>query len=326
MKTLVLALCICSLVVFVSSLGTDPQTNEHYECGTNIVYNWRRQNNTKLNAAAAKCPTEGSCDVRTTRDKAPAGIMQVNLIFHVFNAQNGTSPNGVNQAVINGAFAQLDQDFNEYNVEFNLVKTLFHNDGNYYCIAPYGTNDWIIQVDEMKTEYAVDPAKNLNVFVSCQDPSSQGTLLGFGTFPWDPLALTSVGGVWMNSLATWQGKRTLTHELGHNFGLWHTFHGVSEVSCSSPCAENYHSPTEEAANNVGDFCMDTPGTPVNYNCRAPGGSDCKGVSWGQTDFTNFMSYSNDACMNHFTDEQVERIHCWSCSALKSVMAAPCAQS
>jgi len=32
-----LALCICSLVVFVSSLGTDPQTNEHYECGTNIV-------------------------------------------------------------------------------------------------------------------------------------------------------------------------------------------------------------------------------------------------------------------------------------------------
>jgi len=295
-------------------------------CGTMEVFE-QRYNLTGDLAPAATCLTQGSCDVPETRAKAPAGIMKVNLIFNVFQAANGSYPNGVNQAVVNAAVAQLQQDYNPFNVLFTVVATHFIKNSTYYCIGPYSGTQWQSQVNQMKTQYAVTPSKNINVYVSCQTPGSSGTLLGFGTFPWDKAALTNMGGVWMNSLAMGKGMKTLTHELGHNLGLWHTFHGVSEQSgCSSACYENYHSPTDAAANKVGDFCADTPATPVNYNCKPPTGTDCYKVSWGQTDYSNYMAYSDDPCMNHFTDQQVGRIHCWGCTALSSQMPSPCAQS
>ena len=80
-------------------------------------------------------------------------------------------------------------------------------------------------------------------------------------------ALRSVGGLWINSItinSEGQAKRiaTLPHELGHNFGLWHTFHGVSEVSgCGNACKENVHPIVDPQADTVGDFCADTPATP-----------------------------------------------------------------
>jgi len=318
---------VSSLRINTNAPGASTGADEPGICGTMDVYQARLGNMSGALAPHASCPTQGSCDVATTRSKAPAGIMKLNLIFHVFQSANGSYPNGVNQAVINAAVAQLQQDYNNYNLIWNLVSTNFHKDSAYYCIAPYSSNKWQAQVDQMKLKYAVSPSKNINIFVSCQTPGTSGTLLGFGTFPWDKNALTSLGGVWCNSLAIGKGQRTMTHELGHNLGLWHTFHGVSELSgCSNACYENYHSPIDSAANAIGDFCADTPGTPVNYNCKAPPGADCYKVSWGQTDFTNYMSYSDDSCMNHFSDQQVGRIHCWGCSALSSVMPVSCAQS
>lgn len=143
----------------------------------------------------------------------------------------------------------------------------------------------------MKDQYAVDPQHNLNIYVTCQDPSEDGTiLLGIATFPWDPGsselnidpslsshtkfrslshfvfvtfsfekkdALTKQGGLWVNSLSLsteWQNDRdkTLQHEMGHNLGLWHTFHGVSEVAgCNDPCREVVHEFTDPKADLVG---------------------------------------------------------------------------
>jgi len=254
--------------------------------------------------------------------------MTLNLIFHIFQADNGSYPNGVNLTVIQAAANRIQQDFNEFNVIWNVASINFHKDSSYYCIASYSSGEWMNQVDVMKETYAINPATNLNVYISCQYPSSGGTLLGFGTFPWDKNALTKLGGVWLNSLAVGGTQRTLTHELGHNLGLWHTFHGVSEMpgGCLNPCYENYHSVTDEKANTVGDYCADTPATPTNFVCAAPAGTDCYKVSWGETDYSNYMGYSGDPCMNHFTDQQVGRIHCWGCSALSAAMPVPCAQS
>jgi len=141
-------------------------------------------------------------------------------------------------------------------------------------------DEWYYQIEAIKEAYAVTPSKAINIFITCQDSvrlslsfyslqfsssshvsqSNQGTLLGIGTFPWDPLATSSLGGLWLNSLATGYGLKTLTHEMGHNLGLWHTFHGVSEVtSCRSACYEYAHAFEDPAANTIGDFCSDTAG-------------------------------------------------------------------
>ena len=84
--------------------------------------------------------------------------------------------------------------------------------------------------------------------------------------------------------------RTTTHEVGHYFGLEHTFSG----GCAS--AGNCY--------NNGDLICDTnpEGSPA-FGC--PNSSSC-----GSSDPTdNYMDYSDDLCMEKFTPEQTRRMRC-----------------
>ncbi|WP_412986568.1 M43 family zinc metalloprotease [Pontimicrobium sp. IMCC45349] len=123
---------------------------------------------------------------------------------------------------------------------------------------------------------------------------SDGSLLGYAQFPGGPAESDGVvsnytffgsndaAGVTLP--APFNLGRTMTHEVGHYLGLYHTFQG----GCASD-----------------DFCADTP--PIagpNYGC--PTGTDsCPG---GDIDMVeNYMDYSDDACMNVFTNDQKARI-------------------
>ena len=80
--------------------------------------------------------------------------------------------------------------------------------------------------------------------------------------------------------------RTLTHELGHFFGLRHTW---GDGGC-----------------DVDDFVADTPLSSEDYdgysNCNGRPTS-CEGLDM----FQNFLTYANDACMALFTAGQKERM-------------------
>jgi len=77
--------------------------------------------------------------------------------------------------------------------------------------------------------------------------------------------------------------RTLTHEIGHFFGLIH-------VSGDGGCEKD-------------DFCEDTPLQEGNsYDCKS-GFMSCGGENMVQ----NYMDYSDDTCMNLFTKEQALRM-------------------
>jgi len=79
----------------------------------------------------------------------------------------------------------------------------------------------------------------------------------------------------------------LTHEVGHWLGLYHTF----ENGCSAP----------------GDSVDDTPFVAEpNFGC--PGSVDsCPNDGQGNDLVNNFMDYTDDKCMNAFTEEQFERM-------------------
>lgn len=135
-----------------------------------------------------------------------------------------------------------------------------------------------------------DPSKYMNMW---SVNFSDGTLLGFAQFPGGP---ANTDGVVSNY--TYFGSndadgvsipgafnlgRTMTHEVGHYLGLFHTFQG----GCSGG----------------GDLCADTPAVDApNFGC--PTGH----VSCGSVDMVqNYMDYTDDSCMNVFTINQKARV-------------------
>jgi len=233
-------------------------------------------------SALGNCTTRGQCDDPLHRDKYSSndGII-ITTAVHLMNSRFGEAPNGVTEEQVNEVMYRMNQAFGAYGISFKY--TIYpHNDGKYYCIPAYsGINqEWLTAIEDMKTTYAIAPATTLNIFISCQTPSFQGTLFGIGTFPWDSAALTKTGGLWLNSIsandtALAEGDITAEHETGHCLGLWHTFHGSDEVlGCNLNCEELPHEGISPAANLVGDFCSDTPATPRNYACSNPTGLAC----------------------------------------------------
>ena len=157
----------------------------------------------------------------------------------------------------------------------------------------------------LKPQTIWDPTQYLNIW-TCRFGGSSSSLLGYAQFP-DNSGLSglnasggsaSTDGVIINYNAfgtsalddgtfnlnpTYNLGRTSTHEIGHWLGLRHIW---GDGGCG-----------------VDDFCNDTPvAGAANYGC--PHGH----VSCGTTDMIeNYMDYTDDNCMNIFTQDQKTRI-------------------
>jgi hypothetical protein len=122
-----------------------------------------------------------------------------------------------------------------------------------------------------------------------------GTILGYAQFPnggnWSTYGIVirndAMGRVGTSSA----DGRTLTHEVGHCFGLYHTF----QSGCGGSC------------NSSGDFICDTPPAQSDptYDCST-GTNTCSNDQAGASPYTsnvpdqieNYMSYNS--CQNMFT--------------------------
>lgn len=110
-------------------------------------------------------------------------------------------------------------------------------------------------------------------------------------------------GIVMNALyANASGSKTLAHEMGHVFELYHTFHDDAfETLC----------PRTDSCAYYGDHVCDTEGGKVEYVCTTTTNS-CTGLPYLVEDATlnytvlnNYMNYTN--CPWMFTQGQKDRI-------------------
>ena len=173
-------------------------------------------------------------------------------------------------------------------------------------------------VESAKAATIWDPTKYLNMWTFrfsggmssilgyAQFPTGSG-LAGFGT---DPCIDTTGGGGDATTdgvvcaFNTWGSRtifpggnyngtqydkgRTMTHEVGHMFGLLHTW---GDGDCS-----------------VDDYCVDTPNCSGDYYAGAGTGGCIAPSQCGNTrQIENYMDYSDDTCMNIFTQNQKDRM-------------------
>ena len=126
-------------------------------------------------------------------------------------------------------------------------------------------------------------------------PSSvDGAVMLHNSFGYDP-----EGGRNYNLKSYTNKNITCIHELGHAFGLYHTFEGDNN---GSACPTN----TNGCGSDLGDCCADIPSHIRSASNCVSGINACDNITSRELFIHNYMDYSSDACQNMFTANQYTR--------------------
>ncbi|CAE6376334.1 unnamed protein product [Rhizoctonia solani] len=191
----------------------------------------------------------------------------------------------------------LNNDFSSTGFSFKLESSEYVSNEIWYDRAGLTKDprspEYVYQV-EMKQALRLGGASTLNIYSTGFTNTTNRRLLGFGTFPGEyehnpvddgvVIRCSTVPG---GSFYPFNQGKTLTHEVGHWLGLYHTFQGG--------CRGN------------GDLVSDTPAHLNGTNGCPTSLPDTCPDHPGQDPIHNFMDYSDDACLNEFTPGQVRRM-------------------
>lgn len=217
-------------------------------------------------------------------DFAAAAAAAIPVYFHVIQADDTLDGGNIPDSQIADQIDVLNDGYASAGLTFELVETTRTTNAQWFNdiddVSPFQTT--------MKKQLRQGGRDALNVYTVGFTNSG---LLGYATFPSDYSRNPSDDGVVIRysslpggSAATYDEGKTLTHEVGHWVGLYHTFQG--------------------GCRGAGDQVSDTaPEASPASGC--PVGRDtCSG---GDVDpIHNFMDYSIDSCMTEFTPGQITR--------------------
>jgi len=228
------------------------------------------------------------------------------LVVHILY---NTPEQNISDAQINSQVTILNQDFSRTNPDASKTPSAFSgvasNSSIQFCLVKVirkqtnvkeFINDNAIKFCKTGGSDALDVKKYMNVWVG----KLGGGLLGYGEFP--NTKPSNTYGVVINYQAfgnmgtarsPYNKGRTLTHEMGHCFSLYHIFEeGVNLQSCKKT-----------------DYVLDIPTQSTrNFGCPSfPHTEKCAYNPPGVM-FMNFLDYTDDACMNIFTKDQSARMN------------------
>jgi len=231
--------------------------------------------------AVAEAMTNWSGNNTRTKRRTTVNIQTYWNTITIGNDDEGSISNDkITQSIniLNAAF--------EPNFSFTLVESVEENNKSYWGIKPGGDH-------LMKNALRKGNCAALNIYST----KLSNKYLGWATFPDKCASDTAYDGVVIDSgtlpggnISPFNEGDTLTHEVGHWLGLYHTFHsGTSPNGCTG----------------LGDMVDDTPASRIpNRGCPAETDSCDNGVN---DQITNFMDYTDDSCKEKFTPGQFTRM-------------------
>lgn len=239
---------------------------------------------------------------RASRLMMPQIIREINYIPINFYIINKDTLDDI-QVTRNDLLVQIDilnKAFNELNIVFVLGK-----------VEPYKNNEWYLAFSSNETKhkrfntYYKDMIEKLPLEIDKLNVIINNcALYGQASFPFEKSTYkTKHDNIIINKNTLKNGKfgmegKTLIHEMGHFFGLYHTFHSTQNIPCWSP---SYNGCDE------GDFVSDTP--PQRY-CHQKGCDTSINTCDSDNvpdDVKNYMGYNPDYCMSRFTEGQYIRM-------------------
>ena len=224
----------------------------------------------------------------------------VPVAFHVISSDNTRRGGNVSDAKIAEQMAVLNAGFQGTGFQFDLVKTTRTvNESWFNLFYAQGGDPRYFRGShkEIRVKQALHygDSETLNIYTAALGKH----LLGWAWFPSDFEASAETNplprfydGVVLDyrslpggAFTVYNEGDTATHEVGHWLGLYHTFSN----GCTAP----------------GDRVEDTP-YEASPAFRCPIGRDTCPAP-GKDPIHNFMDYTYDECMNHFTNGQAVRM-------------------
>ena len=283
---------------------------EGRNCGTMIYLEQQKKDNPNLAKQIELNEIKIQNWIKSNASEKLSNIISIPVVVHVVYNNNNEN---ISDQQIQSQIDILNEDFRRQNADAVNTPAAFlpvaADSEIEFCLAtedPNGnTTTGITRTSTSQTSFSTnngvkysssgginawDPLSYLNIWVC----DLSGGLLGYAQFPGGTVSSDGVvcdyayfGNIG-TATAPYDLGRTATHEVGHWLNLRHIW---GDSNCGN------------------DFCNDTPEhSGSNYGCPSfPSTSNCSGNGTSGDMFMNYMDYTDDACMNIFTQDQKTRM-------------------